>query len=903
MSDKQTALPGLHFFCAREVEGGAGDAARLGHKGAYLAEMMKIGLPVPPGFTLDVDYSARIRARGAFARSDLERLRTAISCLEEESGATFGDADNPLLLAVRAATRTAQPGLLPAITDIGLSPRLIERAVRAGHDETFLWDCYRRFLHAYGMHVAHVPHELFEDILEDYKESLGIAEDHALAATHWREIASRYMALIETEDGKAPPDDPLEQLATCVTAAACAWDAPQVRAARKLYRIPDDWGAAVTVQCMVFGNRNDNSAAGVAITRDPATGEKIISGEYLPRAQGEDIVSGLRTPWPITEHERRVSGLDHPSLETAMPEAYAALLKVAARLEKHFRRPQNIEFIIDDGRLWLVQTFNARLGPAASLRVAVDMVREGLITREQALCVVDPDQLEKLLHPVLERAAGQTLLARGLGASPGAASGEVVIDAQEAAHLAAAGRPVILVRMETTPEDIPALKAVRGVLTARGGLTSHAAVIARGFGIPCVAGVGMMEIDATAGLVRIGGNEIRVGEWITIDGASGEVFRGRMPTRQPELSGDFHTLLQWADEVRRLRVRANADTPHDAEVALKFGAEGIGLCRTEHMIFGTERLALLQELLLTTDNRRRREALEALAETHGEDFIQLFSIMAGKPVTVRLLDPPAHEFLPRTPAETEELAKRLRLPPERVRARVDSLREYNPMLGHRGIRLALTVPGLVRMQVRAMLEAMLRLRAQGKAPSRLEIMAPFVMAAAEMRWLHRQIAQVVAELERRHETVPPFTVGCMIEIPAACLRADALAEEAAFFSFGTNDLTQTVLGLSRDDAGRFIHVYLEQGLLKVDPFVTLDDEAVTPAIRLAVERGRASRRNLQVGACGEHAGDPRSIKLLARCGLDYVSCSPYRIPIARLAAAQAALEMAETMGTTPPAAS
>ena len=642
---------------------------------------------------------------------------------------------------------------------------------------------------------------------------------------------------------------------------------------------------------MVFGNRDDNSAAGVAITRDPASGEKVITGEYLPRAQGEDIVTGLRTPWPITEHERRRTGLDHPSLEVAMPEAYAALLKAAAGLERHYYRPQQIEFIIDGGQLWLVQTFAARLGPQASLRVAVDMVREGLVSRQQALCQVDPNQLEKLLHPVLERAAGQTLLARGLGASPGAASGEVVVDAEEAALLAAAGRPVILVRMETTPEDIPALKAVRGVLTARGGLTSHAAVIARGFGIPCVAGVGMMEIDASAGLVRIGGHELRVGEWITIDGASGEIFRGRMPTRQPQLSAEFRTLLQWANEVRTLKVRANADTPRDARVALDFGAEGIGLCRTEHMIFGTERLALLQELLLTTDEARRNDALTALAQTHGEDFLQLFAIMAGKPVTVRLLDPPAHEFLPRTLAETEELARRLQIPPERVRARVESLREYNPMLGHRGIRLALTVPGLVRMQVRAMLQAMVRLQREGKAPSRLEIMAPFIMNAAEMRWLRRHVAQVADELRASHGAVPPYTIGCMMEIPAACLRADAIAREAAFFSFGTNDLTQTVLGLSRDDAGRFIHVYLEQGLLKDDPFVTLDDEAVVPAIRLAVERGRAARSDLQVGACGEHAGDPRSIRLLARCGLDYISCSPFRIPIAQLAAAQATLAM------------
>ena len=899
MDSSRQGRQGLHFFCAGEVDGGKDDAAVLGHKGAHLAEMMKIGLPVPPGFVLDVHWCAAVRDHEDLDAERRAQVGSGLACLERECAAGFGDPERPLLLAVRAATRRSQPGLLPAITNIGLSPVLIAQAIAHGHDATFLWDCYRRFLHVFGVHVAHLPHELFEDVLEDFREAEGLADDHALTAAHWREVAGRYEALIREQGGREVPQDPQAQLFLSLHAAIDAWEAPNVRAARRLYHIPDEWGVAVCVQAMVFGNRNDRSAAGVAITRDPTTGEKIIGGEYLPRVQGEDIVSGLRTPWPITEHERRKSGLDVPSLETAMPAAFASLLKVVARLERHYRRAQNIEFIIDDGKLWLVQTFPARLGPAASLRVAVDMVREGILSREEALCRVDPDQLEKLLHPVLERAGGQMLLARGLGASPGAASGEVVIDAEEAMHLAAAGRPVILVRTETTPEDIPALKVVRGVVTARGGLTSHAAVIARGFGIPCVAGVGLMEIDAAAGMVRMGDHEVRVGEWITLDGTSGEVFRGRLPTRQPELSKEFHLLLRWADAVRKLEVRANADTPQDAEMALKFGAEGIGLCRTEHMIFGTERLLPLQELLLTTDAEQRKLALTELARTHGEDFVQLFAVMAGKPVTVRLLDPPAHEFLPRTQAETEMLAERLQLPPERVRARVDSLREYNPMLGHRGIRLALTVPGLVRMQVRAMLEAMLRLRAQERAPARLEIMAPFIMNAAEMRWLHGEVQAVAAELREQHDGLPAFSLGCMIEIPAACLRADAIAAEAAFFSFGTNDLTQTVLGLSRDDAGRFIHVYLEQGLLAVDPFATLEETAVVPAIRMAVERGRSTRPDLQVGACGEHAGDPRSIRLLAHCGLDYVSCSPFRIPIARLAAAQAALATREKVEGAP----
>ncbi len=888
--DESKATDGLHLFCGGRVDGGAADAARLGHKGAHLMEMRRIGLAVPPGAVLDVHASGEVRRRQRLAEDMRRALGVAIACMEQETGRAFGrvstEAPVPLLLAVRAATRRAQPGLLGAVMNIGLTPEIIEQAVDAGADAAFLWDCHRRFLMDFGVQVAGLAHADFENILEDRKDALGVAEDAALMADDWREVAMRYAELIRLEGSAQPPDDPLEQLFAVMVALAGSWDAPRVREARKIYHIPDEWGLALVVQAMVFGNRDERCGAGVAISRDPQSGEKLLCGEWLARAQGEDIVAGLRNPWPIAEEERRRAGLDVPSLEHAMPDVFARLLKSVAALEKHYRTPQNIEFVIEQGKPWLVQTLPARLGPQAALRAAVEMVREGVKTREQAVCGIDANQLEKLLHPVLER-GGARALAHGLGASPGAASGEVVIDAEEARRLAAAGRSVILVRPETTPEDIPALQVVRGVLTARGGLTSHAAVIARGLGIPCVTGVGAMEMEPGAGRIRIGNAEIRINEWITIDGASGEVFRGRMPTRQPALPETFHTLLEWADEMRGLKVLANADTPREAKVALELGAQGIGLCRSEHMIFGTERLALLQELILAENPAQRQRALAQLAQTHGEDFLKLFAVMAGRPVCVRLLDPPVHEFLPRLDSEVEQLTERLGTTPEHVQARVDSLREYNPMLGHRGARLLMTLPGLLGMQVRAMLQAMQTLAERGEAPARLEIMAPFVMSVAEMAVLRRRIMAVVEEM--RAEALP-LTIGCMIELPAACLNAGAIAREADFFSFGTNDLTQTVLGLSRDDAGRFLHDYLRLGLLAEDPFITLDEEDVLPFIRMAVERGRQGNAVLQVGACGEHAGDPRSIRLLAAAGLDHVSCSPYRLPIARLAAAQAAVQ-------------
>ena len=885
----ETAAGDIRFFCARRVDGGAEDAATLGHKGANLAEMARLGLPVPPGFTLPVSLCRTIAARGEVPAEVMARIEEAIGLLEEETGARFGGPERPLLLAVRASTRRALPGLLPAALNVGISRPVIEAALAAGDEAAFLWDCYRRFLHGYGHVVLGLPHETFEYELEDFREALGRAPDAPLNAGQLEELAGRYEELI-AEAGGEVPEEPRDQLGAVLLAAARAWDGPRVRDARRLYGVPEDWGAAVSVQAMVFGNRDIDSASGVAVSRDPASGEKTLSGEYLPRAQGEDIVAGLRTPWPITEEERRRSGLDTPSMELSMPEAFAALLKAVVALERHYRRPQNIEFVVESGRLWLLQALPARLGPEAALRAAVEMVREGLIAREDAVRMVDPYQLEKLLHPVLER-AGARALARGIGASPGAASGELVIDAEEARRLAAAGRSVILVRPETTPEDIPALQSVRGILTARGGMTSHAAVIARGLGIPCVAGAGVIEIDTAAGEVRIGEQVVRLNEWITIDGASGEVFRGRMPTRQPVLSTHFHTLLEWADAIRTLKVRANADTPREAEVALEFGAEGIGLCRTEHMVFGTERLVLLQELILSTDPTHRRDVLKRLEAAQGEDFRAIFSVMAGKPVTIRLLDPPVHEFLPRSEAEIGEVAKRLMVPPERIRARVNALMEYNPMLGHRGARLMMTLPALLSMQARAMFEAMRALKEEGRAPSRLEIMVPFIMSAAEMARMEAMFAEAAEAFARETGARPEFTLGCMIELPSACMNADAIARHAAFFSFGTNDLTQTVLGLSRDDAGRFLHVYLEEGLLARDPFVTLDEEAVAPFINMAVRKGRSARADLVTSACGEHAGDPRSIRLLAACGLDAISCSPYRVPIARLAAAQAALEM------------
>ncbi len=886
-----TTDTGVHLFCCHDGKGDAAetlDTTTLGHKGAQLIRMRRLGLPVPPGFVLDAQVCARIAAEASLPEDVRASILAALEVLQEETGQGFGDGRQPLLVALRAGLPRPMPGLLPTVLNIGLSPEIIEQAVKHGQDAAFLWDCYRRFLRDFGVHAGGMAFEDFEHLLEDHKESLGLVDDTMLEAGHWQEIAQRHAAFIHEEAALEIPAEPLEQLFSMLVAMMRAWDSPSMRRARTVHQLPDGWRPAIVVQAMVFGNRNERSGAGVIISRDPLTGRKPPSGEWLGQAQGEDIVAGLRTPWPISEDERRLSGLDVPSLETALPQAHAALLETADVLERHFRRVQNIEFCIDDGQLWLLQTFDARLGTEAALQAAVDMVREGIKSRRQAICDIDPQRLEKLLHPVLERSGGASrLLARGLGASPGAASGEVVTDAEEAMRLAAAGRSVILVRPETTPEDIPAMHQVRGVLTARGGMTSHAAVIARGLGIPCVAGVGTMEIEAGAGRLRIGKAEVRANEWITIDGASGEVFRGRMPTRQPQLPESFHTLLQWADELRRIAVRANADTPRDAEAALAFGAEGIGLCRSEHMFFGSERLELLQELILAESDAQRQRVLAQLVQTHGEDFLQLFAVMAGKPVCVRLLDPPVHEFLPRSAVELEPLAGKLGTTVEHLQARVDSLREYNPMLGHRGVRLIITLPGLLQMQVRAMLQAMHTLALRRQAPSRLEIMVPFIMSASEMARMRQQILDIAQTLQNELGQLPPFHIGCMIELPSACLKADEIARHADFLSFGTNDLTQTVLGLSRDDSGRFLHAYLREGLLEDDPFVTLERQSVLPFIGMATERGRTGNEAVEIGACGEQAGEPRSIRLLAAAGLDYISCSPFRLPIARLAAAQA----------------
>ncbi len=872
----------LALFCGRRVEGGAADVARLGHKGAHLAQMMRLKLPVPPGFVLPVDIWREWRETGALPRFLKEEIRAALTLLEEETGLAFGGA-RPLLLAVRATTRRAAPGTLPSVLNVGLSAPMTRKMAQDDGDAAFAWDCRCRLLRDFGVAVAGMPHELFEEVEEEVRHA-DMAREEAS-----ERLAEAYLALLEEELGAPFPEDPHAQLLHVVEALLRSWDAPPASAWRAMHEAPREWGVAIVVQAMVFGNRDADSAAGVATTRDPQSGEKRLSGEYLPRAQGVDIVAGLRTPLPLTEEMRRALGLDTRTLQETQPRAFAELQRCAAVLERHYRFVQNIEFVIESGRLWLVQTANARLAAEALVRVVVDMAQEGLMTRRQALLRVDPARVEQLLHPVLETRAGAHVLAHGLAASPGAASGEVVIDAQEAQRLALRGRPVILVRYETTPEDIPGLQAARGVITARGGMTSHAAVIARGLGIACVSAVAGLRIDESAGEVRIGHDRLRVGEWITLDGAAGEIYRGRLPTRQPRLSRAFRTLLEWADEVRPLAVRANADTARDARIARAFGARGIGLCRTEHMFFGSSNITHVRRLILARDDKSRREALEAMLPMQRADFLEIFRIMHGQPVTIRLLDPPAHEFLPRTEAEMRDVAALLGEPLERVRVRVQAMRETNPMLGRRGARLALTLEGLVEMQARAMMEAMIAAAQTNEAPARLEILVPFVMTAAEMRAVRARIENEMARLARAHDSLPPWRVGCMMELPSACLLADEIAAHADFFSFGTNDLTQTVLGLSRDDAGSFLKDYLREELLAHDPFVTLDTRGVGGFIRMAVARGRRERADLALGACGEHAGDARSIAFFVQAGLDHVSCSPFRIPLARLAAAQARL--------------
>ena len=874
------------------------DKTVVGGKGANLAEMASIGLPVPPGFTITTEECVRYLAEGTlrqaqgdreFPQSLRDAVARALEHIEASVGKRFGDRDNPLLVSVRSGARVSMPGMMDTVLNLGLNDATVEGLAAVSGDERFAWDSYRRFIQMYGDVVLGIDHGLFEEALEIAKEDKGFYADTEMEAEDWQALVAQYKGIVESELGHAFPQDVDVQLWGAIRAVFDSWDSDRARVYRRLNDIPGDWGTAVNVQAMVFGNMGDTSATGVAFTRDPATGERAYYGEYLINAQGEDVVAGIRTPQYLTRAAREAAGAKPLSMEEAMPEAYADLARVFDLLEQHYRDMQDIEFTVERGKLWMLQTRSGKRTARAALRMAVEMVGEGLISQEEAIRRIDPMALDQLLHPTLDPDAPRDVLTTGLPASPGAASGRIVLDADTAEQWAARGDKVILVRVETSPEDIHGMHAAQGVLTARGGMTSHAAVVARGMGRPCVSGASAVSIDVKARTLRIGSAELREGDTITLDGAKGQVMRGEVPTIEPELAGDFGTLMEWADAHRRMRVRTNAETPADCRMAVGFGAEGIGLCRTEHMFFDASRISAVREMILADSEAGRRAALAKLLPEQRADFREIFTVMAGLPCTIRLLDPPLHEFLPHGDAEFEELARTTGLGVDHLRRRAEELHEFNPMLGHRGCRLGITYPEIYEMQARAIFEAACEVaRDSGDAPVP-EVMVPLVASRRELELLRalidRTAEAVFAECGQRVE----YLVGTMIELPRAALMAGEIAQEARFFSFGTNDLTQTTLGVSRDDSARFLAPYVEQGVFARDPFVSLDIEGVGQLVELAAERGRATRGDIKLGICGEHGGDPASIAFCEKVGLDYVSASPYRVPIARLAAAQASL--------------
>ena len=880
----------VYSFGGGSAEGRADMKALLGGKGANLAEMANLGLPVPPGFTITAEVcTAYNAARGSYPPSLAAQVSEALASVEKIAGASFGDARNPLLVSVRSGARASMPGMMDTVLNLGLNDKTVEGLAAKSADRRFAYDSYRRFISMYSDVVLGVDHAEFEDILGGFKEQRGYALDTEVTAEDWLGLIARYKALVEAETGTPFPQDPQAQLWGAIGAVFNSWNGARAITYRRLNDIPEDWGTAVNVQAMVFGNMGDSSATGVAFTRNPATGAKELYGEFLVNAQGEDVVAGIRTPQNITERARKEAGSEAPSLEALMPATFAELQQHFDLLERHYRDMQDMEFTIQTGKLWMLQTRTGKRTAKAALRIAVDMAEEGLIGKAEAVLRINPASLDQLLHPTLDPKAKREVIATGLPASPGAASGEIVFDADEAERLKALNRRVILVRIETSPEDIHGMHAAEGILTTRGGMTSHAAVVARGMGKPCVSGAGSLRIDYAAGTMSVMGVNLKKGDVITIDGSAGQVMKGEVATIQPELSGDFAMLMSWADGLRRMGVRANAETPHDARTARDFGAEGIGLCRTEHMFFEAGRIQAVREMILADKLEARRAALAKLLPMQREDFIELFEIMAGLPVTIRLLDPPLHEFLPQADHEIEEVAEQMNANADQLRARVAELKEFNPMLGHRGVRLLISYPEIAEMQTRAIFEAATEVaRRTGKAPIP-EVMVPLVASKSELDRVKDRVVAVAEQVAKETGVAIAYSVGTMIELPRAALRAAEIAESADFFSFGTNDLTQTTFGISRDDAARFIGEYTAKGVFKFDPFISLDIEGVGELVRIGTERGRGVKPGLKAGICGEHGGDPASIAFCEKIKLDYVSCSPFRVPIARLAAAQASL--------------
>ncbi|HEX3982259.1 MAG TPA: pyruvate, phosphate dikinase [Acidisoma sp.] len=886
MSDVTTKW--VYNFGAGANEGSAGMRNLLGGKGANLAEMASIGLPVPPGFTITTEVCTAFYAGGRQYPAALEaQVAEALARVEEAVGLKFGDPAHPLLVSVRSGARVSMPGMMDTVLNLGLNDETVRGLVAASGGERFAWDSYRRFIQMFGSVVLGVDHHRFEEIIEQAKIDAGVVEDTDLSPGHWQDVVEAYLTLVETETGKPFPQSPREQLWSAISAVFGSWMNTRAITYRRLHDIPAEWGTAVNVQAMVFGNMGTDCATGVCFTRDPSTGENAFYGEFLVNAQGEDVVAGIRTPQPLRK-ERAKPG--EVSMEEALPEAFAELLKVRETLESHYKDMQDIEFTVQSNTLYMLQTRNGKRTASAALRIAVEMAEAGLISREEALTRINPAALDQLLHPMLDPNAPRTLLSRGLPASPGAASGIVVFSADEAEMRAQKGEAVILVRIETSPEDIHGMHAARGILTTRGGMTSHAAVVARGMGRPCVSGAGGIAVDYGAQTLSAGGRTVRGGEAITIDGATGEIYVGYVAMIEPEVSGHFGIMMSWADSVRTLNVRANAETPLDAETARKFGAEGIGLCRTEHMFFDPERIGAVRQMIMASDEEGRRQAVEKLLPFQRGDFISLFRIMAGLPVTIRLLDPPLHEFLPHGDHELAEVASALGVDLPTIQRRAGDLAEANPMLGHRGCRLGITYPEIYEMQAQAIFEAAIAVAKETGAAPVPEIMIPLVGAPKELEIARALIDMIAGQVFAAHGRTIEYQVGTMIELPRAALLADKIAATADFFSFGTNDLTQTTYGLSRDDAGKFLPKYVESGIYEKDPFVSLDREGVGLLVQIAAEKGRGRKPNLKLGICGEHGGDPSSIAFCQEVGLNYVSCSPYRVPVARLAAAQAAIE-------------
>ena len=879
----------VYTFGDGKAEGRADMKNLLGGKGANLAEMCALGLPVPPGFTIITDVCVGFYANNRqYPAALIDQVGVAVQEIEKAVGYAFGDPSNPLLVSVRSGARASMPGMMDTVLNLGLNDATVEGLAAKSGNARFAYDSYRRFIQMYSDVVLEVDHYYFEEMLEEMKRDRDIMLDTELTADDLKQLVEMYKARVEEQLGRPFPQDVHEQLWGAIGAVFTSWMNPRAITYRNLHNIPESWGTAVNVQAMVFGNMGDDCATGVAFTRNPSTGEKEYYGEYLVNAQGEDVVAGIRTPQPLTLASKGDSEL--PAMEEVMPDVYGQLIEVFDKLEMHYRDMQDIEFTVQNRKLWMLQTRNGKRTAAASIRIATDMVKEGLITRDEAILRVDPQALDQLLHPMLDPKAPKTLLTRGLPASPGAACGTVVFSADRAEELAKKGEKVVLVRIETSPEDIHGMHVAQGILTARGGMTSHAAVVARGMGKPCVSGAGELLISYAKGTLQIAGHTLKEGDVLTINGTNGEVMLGEVPTIQPSLSGDFAELMEWADEVRSLHVRANAETPLDAETARRFGAEGIGLCRTEHMFFDASRITAMREMILSETKDQRELALAKLLPMQREDFAAIFTIMKGLPVTIRLLDPPLHEFLPHSEAEMSEVAKAAGVSVDFVRERSHALKESNPMLGHRGCRLGITYPEIYRMQARAIFEAAAQvMKATGDAVIP-EVMIPLVMTHEELRILKADVDDIAAKVMQETGSSIRYLVGTMIELPRAALKAGEIAQSAEFFSFGTNDLTQTTFGLSRDDSANFIEIYKKCGIVPQDPFVTLDQEGVGELIQIAAERGRKTRHDLKLGICGEHGGDPASIDFCQRIGLNYISCSPYRVPIARLAAAQAALK-------------